>query len=224
LLAACANAVASTPPNKPSWALGDTLHVTGTLMDWAAGHHEIPPTDGNLFGEMNISEAARDGLEDGELIALGKVQPDASFEFGGMCVGADPSCITVPVTDVLCGGLSTSDPKAAINIIHSIFVPGIPMSEPPPPRLSGWVYIKMERPTSVWDASRGHGYTYAYADHDVTVRGSCAHIGPIALDLRKGWNSLEWDPSGGGFKTAAIPADARWWFFSSYTLGRNLRR
>ncbi|MDQ3398928.1 MAG: hypothetical protein M3511_14395, partial [Deinococcota bacterium] len=137
-LIACSNAVASNPPSKPPWALGDTLHVTGTLMDWAAGH-AIPPVEGNLFGEMNISEASRDGLEDGELIALGTVQADASFVFDGLCMRPDPSCIAVPmpVTDALCSGVSDSDPKAAIAILDSIYVPGIPVTEPPPPRPSG---------------------------------------------------------------------------------------
>lgn len=214
ILTACFEDAVAQPP--PPWALGDRLYLTGTLVDWATGHG-ILPTDGELWGEMN---AGNDEGEYGELIAVGHVRPDASFEFSGLCRGSetDMGCIVVPVAEALCGGLTTSEPRLNMALIGAIHVPGLAVSEPPPPRPKGWVYISTEKPKGIWHDTNKRAYTFAYADRDAKVKGSCV-FGLVDLDLHKGWNSLKLHPTQGvEVKTAAIPADAKWWFFNAYTM------
>jgi len=212
ILAGCFDGVTDKPPpTNPPWALGDKLHVTGTLVNWALGH-AVPPTAELFYGFMFIGEDFEEGIE----LAEGMVQSDGSFKFIDLCI--DKKFCARPVSDVLCGGLSVSDPQLGVSIIDAIEIDGLEVGDAwPPPRPVGWVIISTERPRNFEILYHGRTYTYAYADRNATVKGTCA-FGPVELDLRKGWNSIERNPAAGGYKTAAIPADAKWWFLNPYTM------
>jgi hypothetical protein len=213
ILAGCFDGVTDKPlPVNPPWALGG-LHVTGTLVNWDLGH-AVPPTAEVIDGFMFLGE---DDLERVG-VAWGTVQEDGSFDFRGMCPVLGQNC-EKPASEALCGGLSVSDSRLRMAVIDSIEIDGLEVGDAgPPPRPYGWVIISTERPRNFEILYHGRTYTYIYADRDATVKGSCDFSGPVDLDLRKGWNSVERNPKAGGYTTAAIPAEAKWWFLNPYTM------
>jgi hypothetical protein len=197
----------TTPSVPPPWALGEQPNFSGTIEYWIKGD-AIAPSDGGFFATMYGT-----GDPEGTTVGVGSIKVDGRFTFG-LYKGA----YTVPgglaPAQVLCSGLSLSNPQQRIaNVdlmdVLSLYVDGQHA------RPGGGVLISTAHPVP---ATKG-AYTFFYANQNGTIKGSCniqdAGSVPYDLDLRQGWNTVRRDAS--GFKTAAIPADAKWYFINTLT-------
>lgn len=197
-----------TPSAPPPWALGDQPNFSGKIEYWAKGD-AIAPGDGGLYGVMY----SPGGDPDGDFIGYGSIKADASFTFG-LQRGASGAGGGQPAAQVLCGGLSLSSPQQKIAKVDILSVTALYENDKHA-RPGGGVLISTAHPVP---ASKPV-YTFIHASQDGAIKGSCniPEVGNVAfdLDLRQGWNSVQWDTS--GFKTAAIPSGVKWYFINPNT-------
>lgn len=194
---------------SPPWALGEQPNFSGKITYWDKAD-AIAPGEGGIFATMYGT-----GDPEGTLIGVGSIKADGSFSFSFGYKSAYSAGGGLPVAQVLCAGLSASNPQQKIaNVdlmqVISLYQDGVHA------RPGGGILISTAHPVP---ASAGV-YTFFYASQDGSLKGSCdvgddAGPTPFDLDLRKGWNSIRRDK--GGFKTAAIPAEAKWYFINPLT-------
>jgi hypothetical protein len=200
---------AQTPdfPSAPPWSLGEQPNFSGIIEYWAKGD-AIAPADGGFFATMYGA-----GDPEGTTVGVGTIKADGSFKFG-LYKEAYSVAGGLPPAQVLCSGLSASNPQQKIANIDVMEVLALYVNDQHA-RPGGGILISTAHPVPAAKAV----FTFMYANQDGTLRGSCnmPDVGNVAfdLDLRRGWNSLSRDPS--GFRTAAIPAGAKWYFINPLT-------
>lgn len=193
---------------SPPWALGEQPNFSGKITYWEKAD-AIAPGEGGIFATMYGT-----GDPEGTLIGVGSIKVDGSFSFG-LYKSAYSAGGGLPVAQVLCAGLSASNPQQKIaNVdlmeVLSLYQDGVHA------RPGGGILISTAHPVP----ASAPLYTFIYASQDGSLKGSCdvgddAGLTPFDLDLRKGWNSIQRDKS--GFKTAAIPAGAKWYLINPLT-------
>ena len=207
VLIATFTACPGVPGTLPPWALGEQPNFSGTIEYWAKGD-AIAPADGGFFATMYGT-----GDPEGTTVGAASIKADGSFKFG-LYKEAYSVAGGLPPAQVLCAGLNASNPQQKIaNIdvmeVLSLYVNGQHA------RPGGGILISTAHPVPAAKAV----FTFIYANQDGTLRGSCniPEVGNVAfdLDLRRGWNSVSRDSN--GFKTAAIPTGAKWYFINPLT-------
>ena len=207
-LAACGQ---NTGPVTPPWALGDDIpRFSGSIVDWAKGD-AIAAAEGGFFATTYIQDP------EGSDIGFGSIKADGSFTFG-LQRGASAVGGGSPVSQVLCAGLTLSNPQQKIATVDILTVLSL-YEEGKHARPGGGIVISVGKLTT---STFKEAYQFVYASADGSLKGSCniEEVGNVAfdLDLRKGWNSVRRDQS--GFKTAAISKEAKWYFINPLTAGQ----
>lgn len=209
LLTAC-NSGSPGGNTPPPWALGEQPNFSGKITYWEKAD-AIAPGEGGIFATTFV------GDPEGNDIGYGSIKADGSFSFG-LQKGATGAGGGLAVGQVLCAGLSASNPQQKIATVDLMQVLSL-YQEGVHARPGGGILISTAHPVP----ASAPLYTFFYASQDGTLKGSC-DLGddtgptPFALDLRQGWNSVKRDTS--GFKTAAIPAGAKWYFINPLTAGQ----
>lgn len=191
----------------PAWALGEQPNFRGTIANWTLGDAVAP-------GESAMYGISYSGDPEGADVGYGSVKSNGHFSFGlqrGAGYGQGGSAPDLS----LCPSAQRSNPKQKFVVVSMIQIPAL-YKDGAHARPGGAIILSVGRPplnaTTV--------YLFVYATASGTVKGGCTFEGQTAsinLDLRKGWNSVGINASKRTFKTAAIPATARWYFVNPLT-------
>ncbi len=215
LLSVCNVASLSKAQTSAAWALGKKPIFRGVIEDWAKG-------DAIASSEGSINAISYSGGDpEGSYVGEGVIEANGNFAF--TLKFSDPGHPVgdgFPVSQVLCTGLKLSNSRQKIVLVDILQIDSV-YQEGTHARPGGAIFISVARP-NVGSPATLELYTFIYANRTGTIKGSCTSqdLGTASYDLnlRKGWNSVRRTQT--GFKTAAIPKAAKWYFFSTLTFGQ----